>query len=116
MPTDLVEAVRDGDRVLPGHRVHHQQHVVRRDLAPDRLELSSNASSMWSRPAVSRISGVSPREAASSRAARQISSGVWPGSPVTGTLELGAERAELVHRRRALVSAAASNGCCPCFV
>jgi hypothetical protein len=35
----LVELVGDRDRVLAGHRVDHEQHVMRRDLAPDRLQL-----------------------------------------------------------------------------
>src|SRR4030095_8568850 len=91
----LVELVGDGDRVLTGHRIHDEEHVVGRDLTANRLQLGQerlvdmaparNAASIWSRPAVSRMSGVRPRLAASSRAVRQISSGVWPWVPVTGT-------------------------------
>jgi len=32
-------AFGDRDRVLAGHRVHDEQHVMGRDLAPDRLQL-----------------------------------------------------------------------------
>ena len=78
---------------------------------------SSISSSMCSRPAVSRMSGESPRRAASSRAPRADRHRLLrPRSPTHGDAELLAERLELVDRRRGgRRRREASRGCWPCF-
>src|SRR2546428_786726 len=77
---------------------------------------SSIASSMWNRPAVSRMRGVNPRVAASSRAWRQISSGVCPAAATTGTSSWAPSVRSCSCAAGRWVSAAASSGCWPCFV
>ena len=94
----LVEALGDGDRVLPGHRVDDQQHVVGRDLAPDRLQLVQH-----------RLVDVEPaggvederREAARRRLLAGRAADLerrLAGVADDRHVELRAERAELVHR------------------
>ena len=54
---DLGEDLGDADRVLAGHRVDDQQHVVRAwSCLRIRASSSISSSSMWRRPAVSTIS------------------------------------------------------------
>jgi hypothetical protein len=111
----LVEAVGDGDRVLPGHRVDHEQHVVRRDLAPDRLELAQQGLVDVQTPR-----GVEDERREPARG-RLFAGGAADLERRLSELsgyrhaELGAERAELIHRGRPLVSAAASTGAAPAW-
>ena len=61
------------------------------------------------------MSGDSPRRAASSRAAAQISTGRCVASPTTGIPSWAPRVLSWSTAAGRYTSAAASNGCCPCF-
>ena len=101
-PDRLVELVGDRDGVLTGHRVHDEEHVMRRDLAPDRLQLAQQ-----------RLVDVKPAggvedERRQTAARRFFARGATdlerrlPGLAGHRNTELSAEGAELIHGGRPL--------------